>query len=75
MMFEAGGDVFCDGSFAAQDIDARGGEEDFVREPLDRKRWPAISAPLGEPLGFEDGDDLVFQSQFRVHKKERQVGD
>ena len=75
MMFEAGGDVFRDGSLAAQDIDSRRGEEDFVRDPLDRKRWPMIPAPLGEPLGFEDGDDLIFQTQFRVHKKERQVGD
>ena len=73
MVFKTGRDVPGDGPLAAQNIDAWRNEENFVSKPLNGQPDSRIQAPLSVLLGFEKGNNLVFQTQFRVYEEKGQV--
>lgn len=60
--------------FAAQDVNSRGREENFIPDPLDGRGISMIPEPLRRKLGLEERHDLVFEPELRVHEEEGQVG-
>src|SRR3972149_10687636 len=73
MVFKTGRDVPGDGSLTAQNVDSGRGEKNFVGNPLNRRPGPLSPASLSALLGFEKGNNLVFQTQFRVYEEKGQV--
>ena len=74
MVPEASGDVFNNRPFAAQYINSRGNEKDFLSNSLDGRGGSIIPKPLGQKLGFEERYDFILQPEFRVHEEKGKMG-
>jgi len=75
MMTETNPNILYDGSFATQDVDSRGGKKNFFPDFLNGKKIAIFWKTQGGKLGLEEGDDFIFQPEFRVHEEKGQVGE
>jgi hypothetical protein len=74
MVPEASANIFNNRPFAAQYINSRGNEKNFLSNPLDGRRGSVIPKPLGQKVGLEERYDFILQPEFRIHKEEGKMG-
>ena len=74
MIPEASANILNNRPFTAQYINSRRDEKDFIPNLLDCRGGSIIPKALGHKLSFEERYDFILQPEFRVHKKEGEMG-